>query len=431
MKKNLPSVLMLFLIILFSCKKETDENSPQIQISLPFENNSYGYEDEIRIKATVTDDVNLERIEVKITNSSGQVFFTPIRYINSGKSKTVDTFITHNDFYIAGGTYYVTIVAFDGRNESVAFRSIEIQETPRELLYPMGIFNGTVYQTQIEKPNGAGFFFLFGLSLNYNHGAFDSRNQIFHFAGNGVINSYNLNPVTLISSTAVNATFDGTITASYTNAESHESYFATSDGGIWRTGASANPGLIISQTGTFRAHDLLVMDNKVMALEKDINGSPTRIAVYNSFGGILEQSVVVPTSFDVKKIIDIGETNRFMVIGNSGGQSLFKYYNLSTSALNNVPNNYNNVAVENAWAGQDGSFYVSHGTQLTSYNNNMQNWFSGLYMSAIKVVYDATTNTNYVLTSASLNQLDAGMGSILNSTPCSYPPLDLLMVYNK
>jgi hypothetical protein len=431
MRKSLPLVLMTLLIILFSCKKDVDENLPQIQISLPFEGNAYGYEDEIRIKATVTDDINLERIEVKITNSAGQVFLMPISYMPSVKSKTIDTFITNNDFYLESGTYYVTVVAFDGVNEKVAFRSITIEESARQLLYPIVISESNIYNTQIERINGSSFLFHAGLYLNYDQATFDSRNQILHYTGEGVLQSYNFDPVVLISSTILNTSTGGIITSSFADDATNESYFATSDGGIWRTGSSAIPSVIINQTGTFRALDLLVMDNKIMALENSVTGSEPRIAVYNKFSGILEQSVALPLSFEVKKIIDIGETNRFMVIGNSTGQSLFQYYNLNTSTLNDVPDNYNNVIVDNAWPGQDGSFYVSHATQLTTYSNNMLNWFSGLNISALKVVYDDPSNTNYVLTNTGLKQLDSGLGSVINFTPVFYAPLDLLMVYNK
>ncbi len=431
MKRNPTIILALLIIILFSCKKEVDENLPQIQISLPYENATFGYQDEIRIKATVTDDVNLERIEVKVTSSTGQVYFNSINYINSGKSKTIDTFITHNDFYIETGTYYITIVAFDGINEKIEFSPIQVIESPRQLLYPMVIFNGNVYDTQVEKLDGSNFSFLFGLNLNYNQSTFDSRNQLFHIAGNGLLSSFIQNPAVLISSTQVNTTVEGTVITSFHDEETNDSYFATSDGGIWKTDVSAQPGLVVSQSGTFRARDLLVANNKIMALENNLDGSQSRISVYNKFSGTLEQSVVVPNSFDVKKIIDIGETNFFIVIGNSGGQSLFQYYNLDTSALINVPNNYNSVAVDNAWPGQDGSFYVSHGTQLTTYSNNMQNWFSGIYMSALKVVYEENSNTNYVLTTTGLNQLDSGLGTLLSFTPAFYQPLDLHLVYDK
>ncbi len=62
--------IFLLSVVLFSCKKDKDENPPNVIITGPAENSAYNVLDPVIIQANISDDVGIERIQISLISAT-------------------------------------------------------------------------------------------------------------------------------------------------------------------------------------------------------------------------------------------------------------------------------------------------------------------------------------------------------------------------
>jgi len=127
-------ILTLILVLLNSCRKDSDERAPQISILNPAEFSNFDIGEEIIIQIQVSDDQNLEYVRVDITNASQSRVAGPSEYTNfSGTSDSRSIGINVTNSQLPSGIYFIRAVVGDGENERVVFREISLSEIPLKL----------------------------------------------------------------------------------------------------------------------------------------------------------------------------------------------------------------------------------------------------------------------------------------------------------
>lgn len=423
----------VFLFALaMSCKKDKDTSAPYITFSAPQAGSTYYYDDFLSVAAHVSDDKQLQSIKVSVTNAGGQEFLQSINYVDAGTEKHISTSLYHNDLYLASGTYYVTITANDGENEMKAFREIQLVEAPAvlEKFFIMSQYSSDLAQMDTYIDNT--FSQINYFNAQYGKGMVNSRQHFFAYGNNtsGTLLIYDALDYSLISFVQTN----GISSSDYFNcAVSDESngdiYYGADINQIWRVGANASINAAIVLPDNFFAHHLAISDDFVFASTRNIQNTQQTISVFNKSTGALFQSLAIDVAYDLKGITLIDD-NRILLIGNQNGESLFKYYNNETNALNNVFTFYNTSECTGVWPGAEGYFFVAHNEGIVKYNTDAEMLSTGLELTPLKMVYEKVSGQVFAVTADGVHLLNSSATSesdFIATTNCR----DVLLLYNK
>ena len=121
-------------IVIGSCKKDTDEQAPIIQIESPNAGQVITLPDTLLILANISDDRQVKSVRVSIVDeenvSRGPVF------INTYSSPIVNFNIGFliEDLSLESGSYSLQVTASDGENETKVFIPIVLIEIPKQFL---------------------------------------------------------------------------------------------------------------------------------------------------------------------------------------------------------------------------------------------------------------------------------------------------------
>ena len=165
-------------ILLFSCNKDNDDESPQIEVSQPNNLSSYNIYDNIIVKAEISDNKNIEKVSIELLNSNLQRELSKeFSNINENTYSLSDGFYL-DDIRLESGNYFIKVKAFDGVNESSDFTEIYIQSVPKELLN-LVLFNETgavTYASLVDVSNNVESN-LFSWNSDLTDAEVDSYNQ--------------------------------------------------------------------------------------------------------------------------------------------------------------------------------------------------------------------------------------------------------------
>lgn len=116
-----------FLLCLFSCKPK-DEIPPTVIINYPAEGSIYNVFDTVVTTFQLTDETQLISATAEIVDEN----FIPITPETTLEATSQSAEFVLTDKLLETGDYYVLVTAFDGTNETRAFRKIKIIALPKE-----------------------------------------------------------------------------------------------------------------------------------------------------------------------------------------------------------------------------------------------------------------------------------------------------------
>jgi len=120
-------------IFISGCKKDVvDEIPPSILIESPFENQSFSSVDTIFVDALITDNINVESLELEVLTLDNQLV-TKRQFNVSGTEVNFSYNFELNAPLIPSGQYYFALRARDSKNRSSSFKQILINAIPREI----------------------------------------------------------------------------------------------------------------------------------------------------------------------------------------------------------------------------------------------------------------------------------------------------------
>jgi hypothetical protein len=116
--------LFFFLILLFACRKNSDEIFPQIIFLSPSEGHVFDG-DSIRFSVHVMDNSNLASVRLGLLNENKISVVTPL-YIVPQKNDTTIEVVFSKDAALKAGTYFLHVQASDGVNVKNQYREVKL-----------------------------------------------------------------------------------------------------------------------------------------------------------------------------------------------------------------------------------------------------------------------------------------------------------------
>jgi hypothetical protein len=419
-------LLACVLIVGFmGCKKNPcDELPPSIQLNNPSVGAVFYFQNTIEIRATITDDTKLESVTCEITDAQNRRYLQSNTFAPTGNSFDLNYSISHDDLYLTGGTYFVRITASDGENEQIAFREIQLVAAPR-LLERVFAIRTAGNTTAIDTLHGNEFLPCISYEHNYAYGAIDSRsNQYVACSQNTTELASGIFPDFEELSVPFPLT-DESITAFYHDKTNHRFYWGTQQGVIWQTDATGTRVF-----AALAADPIRVMESSSSHLVVLSEGATSNyLNALRISNGVVETAI--PIAWEVKGLVYLpGDSQRMMLIGNQAGAAYFAWFNLDTSAINEVFNFYESSPVMSVCGTGANNFYVVHSIGVACYQNLLDSYTLGTSVVPDKIVYDDLENTLWGVTEQMLYRFDANAQLVLQSFPTSGLK-DVWIKYNK
>ncbi|MCU0436156.1 MAG: hypothetical protein MUC87_22055 [Bacteroidia bacterium] len=132
---------LLVLVVLWSCRRQNDEEPPRISFIQPAAGINVSAFDTLRLVIKVSDNEMLSECGIRVVNSALVPVFPEVVQSLSGREDTVRMNYVLNDARVPSGTCYIEVRVSDGPNNARQYRQIQFAEAPLQLL-------GLCYATQ-------------------------------------------------------------------------------------------------------------------------------------------------------------------------------------------------------------------------------------------------------------------------------------------
>jgi len=391
--RKLLFISVTLLTVCVSCKKSSDTNGPNINITKPIENQLFNMFDEIDINANICDDHKLSSVDVSITDESFTNVMTASTIYPDNNCYDVSLSIPITNIHLPSGYYYVLIRANDGANETKKFQKIHITTLPKKFKYLIVVSRnaGEIHVSKIDSTNI--ITPLMTLTTDYCGSAVSSDAQQFYIAGH------------YTGDVSVYSTIDWQLQWSIPCIVSppfpyfeaidvyHKMLYVSYRGGkfeVYNENGSLRTQRSV-ENGNY-ATCFMPVGNYLITYERNPAASSQKLVVYYTPSYVKRQNFIV--NYEVKSIQNIND-QQGLVFSNHSNYSGFKAVDIDHQTLTDIAtsNNYPITAVAKI-NNVDFLFSTSDGIFIYHYPNtgtNQINNGSGINT----LVYDEINNNYY------------------------------------
>lgn len=330
--KKIAFLLPLFLLVLASsCKREVDEEGPQVEWISPNEGQQYNVFDSIHVYFRLSDNNRLESYKVKLVDEHLTPVLPIVSQSVSGQHSEVGFEYPIDNIRLASGTYFLMVEATDGNNINRSFRTLYITEVPLAL---KGFF-----ATTLPLPSSLNLYktdtswapsLLHTYSSDFTDLAVSSYWQQFYISGSyfGLLRAESIDGQTpswtqtpVVSSTP----YWGPMSV-------HGSKLWLSVRGAAQVRQLAETGVAsfyANADNNFYPVHQLEAGSRLFIEEKEISSSNRRMVVFSTAGGSLQET---PMSVDAISFFEKDADNIY-VIGNDAGQGHLLIYDYAANGF--------------------------------------------------------------------------------------------------
>ena len=423
------SILLLLLLSVASCKKNIDEQIPDVTINSPYENQQFSVFDTIQINAKAEDETTLEKIEVILTDANRIPIQNIISLFPQQKKVTISVPFILEDVSMSTGTYYIWIKASDGTNTSNTFRTIIINGVPRELkdIYIFTYGNSATIHV-IKKTLSGNPQQQFDINGDFSGSAISSKNQLLYSAGKiyGNLHAYNV----LDNSESWNVPIVSNPPFPYfTNISCYNDilYCSFYDGMI--RGYNKNGTALYTAITPYSSYPIKVSagNNYVYVDHAMYSGSARIFGVYFFVSGILKQQL--NTDYNAVRIFEKDNDNVF-IFANKNGQGLIKIFSISGNGTwepHTLPSGKINDVVQI----DENAYIIAHENGLFKYqyNNNSLTDYSAIVAKSLK--YEELASEIYACTTHEIKILKYNSNTLVNNIMVADSIVSFELLYNK
>jgi hypothetical protein len=322
--------LIIFLVVIASCRKKQDETYPAISFQAPATNTSFNVLEPVNFKVIASDETKLERITVSLLNGAYLAVAPSATLTCDVNEETFEDYIIPSDIHLPSGTYYLKAVAYDGFNEKVAYREIILNEVPRVLktVFVSKVDSGTLLF--IDSLAGSSFQTCAGVASDLTEVNINSYNQFFVIAGSqsGDLKSIDANSF----SNLWNFSNPGTSLSNYFSSTYNydDKVFVGDKSGKIKSYRRTNQPVDVIDLGNLYAEEMVMNDQFLVCSAVANSGGQRSIRMYYLQSGIFYQSLNI--NFEIVKMFR-ASSDEIVLLCNEGGIGKIKTYTISTSAI--------------------------------------------------------------------------------------------------
>jgi len=429
----LRNILLLILPFqLLSCKKDVDEDGPEITFNTPFENQSFEVYEHIAVSAEIKDETKIQSVTITLVD----VNFIPVHNSLSvpvtSPQMSVNTTYELDNIHLASGSYYLQIAATDGKNDARVYRQVIINGVPKALKRIMLATNSGTSATTMSYIDStfSGVIPFHSFSGDYLGISASSYYQEVFLCGN-YTGSYTALEV---PSGAVKFTMAPLVTPSpYFTAyysEEKNNYVARFDGTIKGYDQLGNVMYNANANSGYYARKLIINNGTLLAEEKSKTSASRLLVSFYATGMALQQ---VAISQDVVAFCRKDDDNVFVFGNASSTAGLIQLYDRV----------HNNLWTPYGYTMPPGNILsvvrINMNTYLIAYSNgtiyqydyqlgSLTTYLTGY--TAVQLKYDEVNNRIYIAESHTVTGVDYPSKTIVNTVSSGETILGMDLLYN-
>lgn len=385
--------LLIFLLIsiLFSqCKKDEDEEVPQVFFEYPTENQSYKVLDLISLKIRASDNQKLERLSVSLVKANGKQLVLSAKSIELNQASYVwETNYLLSDSLLESGNYFLKAEAFDGNNSFSAFRLIRVEALAKRRIGILAALNHSSSAEVYEFSNGQSKLLLHSISTlkEIACNSYDQALWLLPNKGNE-INAYRLKSSEKVYQAEVMSSFSNPFEDLVVS--NRQTFYSHSGGRVKGVSSVFGDNFLHQAESNLVCKKIAVNDQSVLVEECRPNGSNRRItylyrvsgATYNSLS--LQQAVVDFFLIDHEKAI---------LLQNENGKILIHELSLSISGKR-LMRTINGMEAKKLVALNNREILILTNQSVIRYNFTTNNFYTVVSTSnAVDIAYDVVQNS--------------------------------------
>lgn len=408
-------IFLVFVLFLFSCKKEQDTEAPEVRILLPEENEVFNYGEYIHVQVEVTDNKTIRDLRIEIRSISNAGSLSTVVLNGNGTSQIFETEILHDGLYLETGEYYIRATANDGEQTSYDFQNIILNAAPRVLQRVM-IIRGDANQTFVDSLTGFGVLPATTLNHETDFAVAETQAKRLSVVSNEdeMVHAFTLPDLFPDESFASDADGGEEITAMASDASGRNHFFGYRDGDV---SILREDGLFLDAIFQINNHpirDLLITDQFIITYTVSNDGLHKNINTYLKNSGSLLFGT--PVDIEITGMIRTSENNRILLSNNDESEPLV-YYNTSTNALNSLFIFMENSPASGIWQTADNNYMVAHESGLTHYNTSTGSFQVYPVFGVKEVYYEPVTGRLFVLSDNQLSIYNSTLTTLVSTYP--------------
>ena len=423
--------LLFFLLLMMSCKKEKDEEYPSITITSPSAQSSYDVFESVNIKATITDNRNIEKITVRIVDNNGLSAAAPKTLTPGGTSYNLDINLLLNDIYTPTGQYLVKVTVSDGTNEKTVFLEIHINEVPKQLKKIIIVRTPAAGIIELDSLDGNNFTNFYTTASDYLASDISSYLQTIYLCGKftGDMKAIDANNFYLNYSVPVGN--NGSLPYFNNMHYSDISKLNFVSFGLGYLNGYNKNGTIAQNfnfTAPFIPGKMLETQQHIFCEQINTTGGNHKLSMHYKTSGTVEQSA--STNIRWNNILE-KDINTLVLAGNVALQGEIRIYNLSSNSFFE-PVNIPSGTIYDMVQADANTYLIAHASGILKYtysNSSLVNLTTG--NKAQKLTWHAPGNLLFSAEGNILKTWDINSGFSLSNYTTSDSIKNILLHYNK
>ncbi len=333
MKGLIGITLALMLLLLIGCRTEEAVGPvPDIKITEPYENQSFGFGDTVVVKANITNKQALEYVRIAITDSESSPVMPVQMFYPVGQETNIFAMFVLNNLLTETGIFSVNVRTSTANGITNEWKSIYYTAAPKSMESLLVVTKKQVSGYAVKSISSTGQISeRFSFSGDYSGSAVCSRHQMFFKAGSvfGNLAAWNLRINEIgWSIPAVTSPPLPYFTAIYS--DNNEVFVSTRDAFV--SGYSA------AGINTFRSRQynngyftyIARQQNWLVAVYEPFNSTYTKLVIFNYPGGSVFREIEFTGK--VSSINDFGKDGLLLFVNENSLSAVYNY-NFELNAL--------------------------------------------------------------------------------------------------
>ena len=311
------------VILMASCRKETENKFPEVFIDSPYENQQFNVFDTIHVHVRMTDDVGLTTLKVQLLDLNMIPVLPQFMQSLSGVSQDISFDYVINNIRITSGNYVLSVEAHDASDYRRIYKTVYVTEAPLEL---QGFFvvTNTTPNVRIYKCDSSFNPAIWDQSVtDFTDMALSSYWQQVYI--NGQLTGS-------LRALSIDGSLPNWSLPAFPSTMPYWGPLSTNGlrlliscpgpGQIRQLDESGNQEFFANTTNGFYPDHHLQVDNRIYVEQKEISSAAKKIVVYNVAGAAMQETNL---TLDALAMFQ-KDNDQIYVIGNEAGQGSLLIY---------------------------------------------------------------------------------------------------------